>query len=284
MGIVLGLTAALAFGTADFLAGFASRRTSFLRVIFVSQLAGAAPLLVLLLSFGSGFPTWADVGWGFLAGTSGASGTIFLYRGLAKGPMKVVAPVSAVVSAGVPVLFGLSIGERPGPAALLGITVGLFALVLVSSSRQSWAGPRRLGSSFSESGVTDGLLAGAGFGLFFILIQLPKTGALFWPLIAARISVLTTIGALVLASRTGIRPSKSTAVPILAVGFFDALANVCYVLGVRRGLISVVAVLTSLYPAVTVLLARLVFSERLTSPQAAGLILASAALVLMALA
>src|SRR5581483_9395450 len=182
MGVILGLAAALLYGGSDFAGGFASRKLGALPVNVVGSSAAAALAWVALLVTGGPGPTAHAVAWGLAGGLGGGVGTTMLYRGLARGQMSVVGPVSAVAAAGVPVAVGIALGERPTVLALAGVLVALPAIVLVAASGPA-RGPAR---DMVGSGLFDGLAAGAAFGFMFIgLAQAGhgpgSQGAGLWP-------------------------------------------------------------------------------------------------------
>jgi drug/metabolite transporter (DMT)-like permease len=281
--VLLGLGAAITYGTADFIGGLVTRRNPVARVVFLSKAAGlilylaAVPLLIGAGDLGG---AW---GWGLAAGVAGSVGVAFLYRGLARGRMSVVAPITAVLSAIIPVLFGLAIGERPSAIQLIGVAVALLAVALVSATPDPSA-PREgsVRSRLAGSGVFDALVSGVGIGAFLILITRAGEDSGSWPLVAARVAEIAIMGALLAVSRPGLRPDRGTGKAIATTGALDSAANLLYLLGTRLELISIVVVLTSLYPAATVLLARVFLQDRLTRGQLAGLVLALAGVVMLA--
>lgn len=284
MGIVLGLAAAVTYGAADFVGGLVSRRTNVLAVVLFSQLWGTGLLLAAVPFFGSAV-TVPDFGWGIAAGLAGAAGIVFLYRGLAIGRMTVVAPTTAVEAAIIPVIFGLVGGERPSGVALAGVAVALPAVALVSSSPRGSPGGGAPGGSGGRLplGLPEALVAGLAFGLFFISLERTGAGSGLWPLVAARAAAMVAVGGVGWFAGRSLRPSPGTTSSIATAGGLDVLANILYLLASRQGLLSLVAVLTSLYPASTVVLARVVLRERLWRVQAMGLMLAAAGVVLIAL-
>lgn len=278
MAVVLGLCAALSFGTGDFLGGFSAKRASSVTVVFVSQLAGLALAVVLAIAFGADLVTGRDLLLGAGVGTVGLTGLVLLYRGLAVGRMSVIAPITAVGSAVLPVVWGLATGERPGTAALAGVAVALAAVVLVARVPHGHeAGP-------ADRRVELALAVGAGiaFGAGLVLLDATGDGVGMWPLVSARATSVAVLGAGArLAGRLPAPPRE--AVPgIVAAGTLDMAANAFYLAGTRTGYVSLVAVLGSLYPAATVVLARVVLAERLTRHQLAGLVLAAAGAALIA--
>lgn len=271
--VLFGVAAALVYGAADFTGGLAAKRTPALTVVALSQFAGLVVLLVALPLLGTPVPPARDLALGAAGGLGGGVGVVFLYRGLANGRMGIVAPMSAVGAAVLPVVFGLATGEQPGGLAFAGAAVALLAVVAVSSGPGSAGAARR--------GLFDAVLAGIGFGAFFVVLAQVGEGAGMWPLATARASVIV-VGLAALLTRTALRAPRAALPAIAAAGVGDMLANVLYVLAVRTGLLSLVAVLVALYPASTVLLARLVLGERLARVQTAGILLAVTGTALIA--
>jgi drug/metabolite transporter (DMT)-like permease len=291
--IVLALGAALLYGSADFLGGAATRRAALVAVLLTAGIAGVAVQLPAALLIG-GPPRAVGVEWGLAAGAVGGVGLMLFYAGLAAGPMSVVSPVSALAATVLPVGVAVAEGERPGIAVYVGVVLCLAATVLVSSGAGASevagavAAPGRLtDAAWSRRlrGVGLGLASGAAFGLFFLFIRNGgETGAL-WPALAARCAGLTVYLVAALVVRTGpVGPGTGRRLFAAAVGAgaLDAAANVSYVLATRAGLFGPAVVLTSLYPAVTVLLARLALREQMRRPQQAGLLLAAVGIALIA--
>jgi drug/metabolite transporter (DMT)-like permease len=285
VAVLLGLLAGATYGTADFLGGLGSKRNPTVRVVAVSQAVGLAVYLVALPFLPGGRFTPEAWLWGGLSGLAGAVGIGFLYRGLARGRMSVVAPVTAVVFAIMPVAFGLATGERPSSLQLVGIAVAIPAVALVSSAPEA-SGSRRGGEGWlrrlRRDGVVDALLSGVGIGLFAIALAQTGEDTGPWPLVAARLVSITVFGAALAVARTPPRPAPGTALTVAGAGALDVTANLFYLLGTRAGLISIVAVLTSLYPGSTVVLARVVLGERLSAAQLIGLALALAGVAAIA--
>jgi drug/metabolite transporter (DMT)-like permease len=277
MAVVLGLLAAITYGTADFFGGLSTKRNPMVRVVLLSQIAGFALLLVTVPFLPEGRFTAEAWVWGGLSGLAGAVGIGFLYRGLARGRMSVVAPTTAVVFAVVPVAFGLATGERPTALQLAGVAVALPAVALVSTSPEAGA-PRAVAGwavgRLARAGVPEAVVAGLGIAAFAILLDRSGEGTGPWPLVAARIASVTVFLVAVLASRTAPRPVQGTLPAIVAAGVLDVTANLLYLLATRAGLLSIAVVLTALYPAATVVLARVVLGERLSLVQLVGLFLA----------
>jgi drug/metabolite transporter (DMT)-like permease len=273
MGVVLALAAAAAYGLSDFVGGLASRRTTAWPVAFLAGVGGLLGALLLALSR-DGDPSASDLAWGALSGLGSGLGSAFLYRGLAAGRMGVVAPVSAVGAAVVPVVVGVATGERPTALVWLGIVAALPGIWLVSQEPDSAGG--------LAAGLLDGVLAGLGFGLLFSAMgQVPESAG-FWPLVVSQGtgSVAIAVTAVVLGASW--RPTARSQLWGLAAGLLASAAVLCFLLATQGGLLAVAAVLTSLYPAFTVLLATLVLHERVHRAQGVGLGLCAVAVALVA--
>ena len=280
MAVVLGLLASIAYGCADFFGGLSSRRAPVLTVVFLSQFIGTGMLILALPFFLSDPFSASAVAWGMGAGVAGSAGVTLLFRGLSIGRMSVVAPVTGTVAAGLPVVVGLISGERPSAVALAGVVVALLAVVLVSSGDHGADEPAH--EKLAASGLPEAIGAGTCFGLFFVLLDKAGDASGLWPLVGARFSSLTVMGLALLVTRTALRPPSGTLPMIAAAGALDVAANLFYLLATRHGLLSLVAVLTSMYPATTVVLARFVLNERLTRLQLGGLLLAGAGIAAIA--
>jgi drug/metabolite transporter (DMT)-like permease len=277
VAVFLALFSAATYGIADFCGGLAARRIPATTVLLWSHILGLGLLLASAAVVG-GSVTGADLLIGGLGGLCGAAGVGFLYKGLAVGPMSVVAPVTALLSASVPVLAGLLEGERPSTTVTVGMVGALAAIVLVSAEGGGSLRPSDL------RGVTFALAAGLGFGLFFVALSHAGDDSGLWPLAAARVASVTAVGSLALLGRVPREvPRPGSRLLTAAAGSLDAAANVFYLLAVREGLLTVVAVLTALYPVSTIVLARVVLHERFARLQRVGLALALPAAILIAI-
>ncbi len=279
VSILLALASAVAYGLSDFLGGLFSRSTSAWAVSVLAQLASAVAVAAAASTL-TGSPTISQLGWGAASGVGSGLGTYFLYRGLAGGQMNVVAPLSAVGAATVPVVVGFAVGERPTTLSWIGIACALPALWLVSQGGNEAAAE----AGRPESGVREGLLAGAGFGLLFVALgQVPRSAGL-WPLALGQAVAAVVLVCGAARAKTSLRTLPGRVVAgSLAVGVCAAGATVLYQLAVRGELVSVTAVLASLYPALTVLLAACLLHERMHRVQAVGLALAAGAVILVTL-
>jgi drug/metabolite transporter (DMT)-like permease len=276
--VVLALASAVVYGAADFLGGLASRRTSVFGVVALSQVVGLVALLALLPWLG-GPVEGADLAWGAASGLAGAGGLVVFFRALARGVMSVIAPVTAVTAAAVPVLVGLLYGNTIGGWAAVGIGLALMAVVLVSAE----GGLSALRSA-RPAALAPALVAGSLFGLFFVLLDRTSTDSGLTPLVAARIASVALVVVLALAGRQPLRVTRP-ALPLVAVsGLGDMSANALFLLATQAdGQLAITGVLASLYPVTTVVLAQLVLRERLVGAQVAGLLSAVGAVVLITL-
>jgi drug/metabolite transporter (DMT)-like permease len=273
--VLLAALSSVVYGTADFAGGMASRRNDGVVVTVLSQLMGCVALAVALAVWPDVTVTASDLGWGALAGAGGGVGLMFFYPALGIGPMSVVAPTTAVCSAAVPLAVGLLAGDRPPTLALVGVLVALPAIVLVA---------RELGSHGRAlpRTVLMSVAAGCGFGLFFIGMGQASRHAGMWPLVGARAASIGLVGAACVVTRRPFRLATGTARTVAVAGVLDLTANALYLLAATRGLLSIVSVLGSLYPASTVVLAVIVLKERLSAAQLAGVALAATAVALIA--
>lgn len=279
MVAIFALAAAVLYGTADFLGGAASRRTSALAALSVTAPVGLAVAVIAALAAG-GPIRLAGLWWGVAGGAAGGVGFIAFYAGLAAGPMSVVAPVSALVSTVLPVGVAVAQGERPGPAVVVGAVICLVAITLVSMEGTRPGSARRA----PARGLGYALVAGIGFGLFLLFLRNAGTSGVLWPVAESKLAGAVIAVAAAAATRT--RPlwwgaDRRGFAMALASGLFDATANACYVLATRTGLFGLAVVITSLYPGITVLLARLTLGERMRSVQRAGLALAAVGVILI---
>jgi drug/metabolite transporter (DMT)-like permease len=283
MVILLGLAAAVLYGSGDFLGGMASRRTHVLTVLMLAETVGViGALAAAAMSPGPAHP--AGLAWGAGAGLVGGLGLIIFYIGLATGPMSVVAPVSGLVSTVLPVGVALAEGERPGVSVYAGAVLCLVAIVLASSAAGTSAA-RRPSRPGPGRAIAYGTASGASFGLFFLLIRNAGQSGELWPVAAGRIGELAAVLVAAAVARRSLRPRHGDGWLLLAAagaGVIDVAANICYVAATRTGMFGLAVVLASLYPGVTVLLARVVLGERLRWVQRAGLGLAAVGILLVA--
>ena len=276
MAVVLGLLVALSYGVGDFLGGLSSKRNRAVAVVAVSQVCSLSVLVVGFALVRPDVAAGRDLALGAVTGAVGLVGLVLLYRGLAAGAMGVVAPVTAVGAAVLPVAWGLLSGERPSPPALAGVVTALVAVALVASgdvAEDAAAGRREIALALG---------AGTAFGIVFILLAETSEDSGFWPLLSARAVQVALLGLVLVTTRVPLRVEPGTRRLTAGAGLLDVTANALFLLAAREGLLSLVSVLSSLYPAGTVVLARVVLGERLKPPQLAGIGLALAGVTLIA--
>jgi drug/metabolite transporter (DMT)-like permease len=295
MAVVLGLLVALTYGSGDFFGGVAATRTRPTSVVLGSFAISGVCLIVVTAGWALvgdlPDPSGHDLWLGVAAGCVGPAAVGLLYRGLAIGRMSVVAPITAVVAAVVPFGWGLLQGERPSTIALVGVAVALVAVALISGA------PTHPDDLTAHGGTPPSLVAtavasGFGFGVIFILFGSVSDQAGLWPILSARATAVTAMVVVLGAwarsrpggARSWLVPAAGSWLPVAGAGVLDVTANALYLAGTQRGLLSLVAVLSSLYPAATVVLARLVLGERLHRVQVAGLALAAAGVAAIAAA
>lgn len=279
MAAVLALLSAVVYGAGDFLGGLAARRLPPPAVVLRSNVIGLLGLVAIAPLFAADHVAAADLAYGAVGGIVGGLGVLLLYRGLALGTMSVVAPITAVLAALVPVIVGLVDGERPSGLALAGIPVALAAIALLSREADADAGRRT-----TPAVILSAFGAGLGFGLFFVCLDAAGDDAGLWPLVAGRaasVALFATIAVMVASARVGSIEARKGSTPalLLVCGLCDSGANALFLLATHEGLLTLVAVLGSLYPASTVALATTVTKERLARPQVVGVGLALAAVV-----
>ncbi|AWG99779.1 DMT family transporter [Rhodococcus ruber] len=269
---MLALVAAVGYGVSDFLGGVASRQVAALRFVLVSY--PLSLLLVLAVApLVGGDVTAGSLGWGAAAGVAGGVAIWWFYLALAAGPMSVVSPLTAVLVAGIPVLVGVTAGERPGPVAYAGIAIALVAVVLVSrESRESVAGDEQPRFTANVAWLTVG--SGVAFALMFVALHRVPEGTGLWPLGMSRLTATLVVWAVALGVRQLIRPPGRVYPHIVAVAVLDVIANGALMFAFQGGMLSLVSVIGALYPAATVLLAMIVLGERIGRGQTAGMLLA----------
>lgn len=280
MSAILAFFSAILYGVADFSGGYATRKNSVFSVMLLSQAAGAIVALVAAPLLGSGAPTLADLLWGLAAGAGGSLGLALLYRGLSLYTAAIVSPISALVGALVPAVFGALLGERPSGLALAGVAVCLPAILLLSYDEGGSQDKAKLRSSFLYGAISG---IGFGFGFFFVAISRTSSGSGLWPLVAARAASLTVAASIIVLGRRGFAVVKRDRPPALLAGAADMGANICFLVASRSELLILVTLITSLYPAPTVVLARIFQGQRISPQRAAGICLAIAGVALIGL-
>lgn len=278
MVLILSLLTALTFGAGDFAGGMAAKRTRVVEVVAGSHLVGLTGATIAAVLLAEQF-RWPDLFIGMAAGASGAMGIAFLYRRLAAGPMSIVAPITAVTSAVVPVSADLIRGTSLGWISWVGIFLGIAAILIVSSSETS-AGAHGI---VTARVVAESLLAGIGFGGFFVIVDLTEDASAPWPIVGGRILTGLVLGLYLIRRPAQIRArGRETVVWMAIAGLLDAAANIMFLYAANAGDLAVVSVLTSMYPISTILLAAVVLHERVTRPQLFGVAVALAATALIA--
>jgi uncharacterized membrane protein len=277
MAVLFALLSALGYGTSDFAAGLVSRRYAAeptTGMVIAIEVVCTAVGVILFPGHG---PRPAALEWGALSGLGGGVGTLALYRGLSAGAMAIVGTVSAVLAAVVPVLVGLALGNHLSVGAATGIAIAVPAIALVS-----WQPGQARGSG--RGGTFYGVIAGLGFALLFIGLDRAGTRSGAWPLLPGQsVGLLVVFPTALRGVRRAGRPALRDAALMLVCGVLGTVAALLFLNATGHGELSIVAVVTALYPAFTVLLARALLSERWSRPQALGLVVAAASIVLVSL-
>jgi uncharacterized membrane protein len=283
MVYLLAIASAALYGAADFTGGLTTRRAGPIPVVLLSQASGLILLALILPLLPQASPSRTDLLWGAAAGLTGGIGVALLYRALAIGTMALVAPVTAVCAVTIPVVVSVLLGERPAPLAVGGIALGIGSIVLVS--RQHTAAQsevhHRESTGRLPAGVGTALVSGVAIGFFFLSLAQTGSAAGMWPILIARLVSVSLFGVVAVGAKASIRMPAQIAVLVIVAGIIDMLANALYLLAVWQGPLSIVVTLSSLYPASTVLLARVVLGERLNRWQITGVGCALAAIVLI---
>ncbi len=271
--VVYGLMSAASWGSGDFSGGYSTRRTPVLTVLIFSQITGLAALILFAVAFGESAPSRQDLLIGAVAGIVGDVGLGALYRAMAIGKMSIAAPISAVLQGLLPVTFGIATQGLPGGLTMLGFGMALAGVWLIS---QPGSG------KISPDGLCLAITAGMGFGGFLTLVALLSDEALFWSLAVSRVSSITVMLILAYATRRMVAPPSKVLPLIMVCGVMDVGGNVFFALAEEAGRVDVASVLSSLYPATTVVLALIILKERLTRWQSVGVVCAMTAIVLIA--
>ena len=274
-GPLLALSASLSWGFGDFLAGLRTRRLPVVTVLVVSQAAGLVTIALVVALRGAGPPDARFLAFGSLAGLAGAVGLAALYRGLAVGPMSIVAPISGTAAI-VPVVAGILADERPSPAQAAGIGLAVAGVVLASRTQGA---DGRHGSR--AEGVGLALVAALAFGLLLVALGEASEGDPYWGTLAMRGASFSLIVLAALVLRPSFSLRERDLPILLLVGVLDTAGNALFAVATTKSLLAVVAVLGQLYPVVTVLLARLVLGERISLGQGVGVLSAFAGVALI---
>jgi drug/metabolite transporter (DMT)-like permease len=272
--VAFGLLAAFSWGAGDFNGGLATRRMVVVGVVTVAHALGLLLLLIFAVVTREPLPPASDFIWGVLAGLAGLVGLAALYRAFAIGRMGLAAPIASVLSSIVPVLFSITLRGLPGGLQIAGFALGIVSVGLVSYSREGRQETKGLGLAVT---------AGVSFGVFFILLDRIGPGAVYWPLVAARTASLTAMLVIAFFRRISVVPGTSRLwVIILLAGALDAFGNVFFVQSAQAGRLDITAVVSSLYPAFTIVLARVLLKEHLSRLQMAGIAAALTSIALIA--
>ena len=282
LSIFYGILSAASWGAADFMGGLASKRTSPYRILFLSELAGLIPFTALALLTHESIPPALDMLLGAGSSLLGLTGLLLLYRALADGQMTIAAPVSALLAALIPVVFGFFTLGIPSPVTLSGFAFAFLAVWFISQTNATNPASGSRGTD-SLANLRLALLSGIFFGVYFIIIERATRNATFWPLAAARFAGIAAFGLYALLLRQPALPPREVWGLCIINGVLDIGGNAFYVLSAKTGRIDVAAMLGALYPASTVLLAGIFLKERLSWLQAFGVLLAFAAIVLFTL-
>lgn len=286
LGVFLGLASAIVWGSGDFFGGRAALKASQYQALLLTGVAGWLALLGLMLVFGESLPTGQNVMWALVAGLGGSLGLLSLYHGLSLGNSAIVAPTSAVTSAAVSVIYGSLRDGLPNPLKLLGFVLGLLGIWFVaqtsSSNSQNIGEDQVPPKKPSTSPLIFALLAGLGFGLFFVFIAQVESTAVFAPLVVSRLAIIVVAIGLLIIQRQAIPNPLRNPAGVVA-GLFDVGGNVLFLFAKQYARFDVASVLSSLYPASTVLLSWLILKERLSKTQVLGLLICLAAVGLISI-
>jgi drug/metabolite transporter (DMT)-like permease len=275
LGVLAALTSAATWGGGDFAGGLASRRSSQFQVLAMAALSGVVVLIPLAIAWREPIPRIDSIAWAALAGLSGAVGITALYRALSLGNAAIVSPTAGVISAGVPVVLGAFLEGIAGYPQLAGIVTGMAGIWLVSR-----AAPSEGANSRRDLGLA--ILAGLGFGGFFVFIAQVQPGLVLTPVVTAKVVSLIAAAAILLARRLPFPSPAGNPVALIA-GVLDASGNVFYLLAKQFTRMDVAAVMSSMYPAATVILARAVLGQPVSRTQWLGVVLCVCGVGLIAL-
>ena len=267
---VFGLIAAITWGAADFSGGIATKRTSAYSVVLVAHTISMVLLFVTAIALHDPLPNMESWFWGGAAGLGGGFGLLMLYKALADGKMAVAAPVSAIVAAGIPVIFsGFRFG-LPGPLVVFGFFLALWAIWLLSGSDIH---------NFQYADLVLPTLAGVAFGFFFLCLHQASISSLLYPLVAVRIISITSLGIYSIITHRQIIPTKNSILPIIWSGVLDTVGNGAFAYAAQLGRVDIASVLGSLYPGTTVLLAWVILREQMNRKQLFGLFISLLAIL-----
>jgi drug/metabolite transporter (DMT)-like permease len=269
----LALAGAALWGAGDFSGGIGSKGSNAFGVVVIAHGTGLVCMLALAVIIGEPIPSHAALLWGAAAGFGGGLGLVSLYRALAIGQMGINAPVAAVITGALPVLFGIWKEGRPALIQIVGFGVALIAIWLIALPSGKIGRPKGIGLA---------ICAGLGFGVYLICSKQASSEAVFWPMVTARAASMAEMLLIVSISGQPWKPARNLLPYMLAAGIFDSVGNMFFMYAVRNGRLDVATVLSSLYPATTVLLARFVLKERISGLQTVGMVAALVAVPLIA--
>jgi drug/metabolite transporter (DMT)-like permease len=273
--VVLGLAAALAWGTADFGGGLASRRAPLLGVTLGVQGLGVGLALAIWAWRGEPVPDPASIAWGAVAGVTAAAGIVGLYGALAAGPMSIVAPLVGVLGASVPVAVGVALEGAPSGLVLAGIGLAFVAVVMVGGAASG-------GAAGNRRGLALGIIGGLGIGSYSVAVSFVADGLVFGPLVVMRLVATIVFVVAIVFGRRDWRLPRPTWPLVVFVAVIDLLGNGAFVAATQVGALAVATILGSLYPVTTVVLAAVVLRERITPRHAVGIATAGIAIVCIA--
>lgn len=285
--LFFGLGSAISWGAADFSGGLASRRSAAIGVVLGAQAVGLVIAAAIALGSGEQLLSLTDVGWAIAASLSGTLALVTFYRGLGVGRMSVVTTIAAVVSASFPLVVGAIIEGAPNPLQFGGMALGILSIAVVtlsagrteSSAQEADAGARETAARLA---IGLAVIAGLGFGGYYVLIDRVAEGSVFWPVTVGRLVGLTTLLVVVAVRRRPWFPAVSTRWLVLMAGALDFAGTAFFILAAQSGRVDVAAVLSSLYPVTTIVLAAMLLRERINAVQGIGILAAIAAIVLIA--
>lgn len=273
---------AITWGISDFTGGLASKKQSAILVLFFSQIFGITTLFIIIFFTGENYQAGQLI-WSALGGISGAVGLLALYRGFAKGTTSIISPISAATSISIPVIFSLITKGVPSSLQLIGLSLAAISIILVSINSEN-----RGESELSDiANITYGLISGLGFGMFFVFVDQFKVNSVYWPLAMLRLSSLVFL-IIVITFRPRTGNSRKISTPkifniklIIITGIGDTIANVFFTLATQAGRLDIASILSSLFPLVTILLAFIIYKEKILSHQKLGIIGTMISIVLL---
>jgi drug/metabolite transporter (DMT)-like permease len=270
MALLLAGLSALLYGIADFSGGFASRKNQVFSVLILSQCIGITITLITIATQGHGLPHLVDAVWGILAGVTGVLGLYMLYKGIAKSIVAIVSPASAVVGAFISVVFALVKGERPSDIAIIGSIICFPAIILLTREGTLEIAEKAL----IKVALIYGVISGLGFGIFFISLSRCNSSSGVWPLLIAKLVAITITSTIMVVTKQPFRIERNAFALALIAGIADMGANILFMMASQLGMLSLVVIITSLFPAPTVILARIFLKQKIPMVRIIGIILA----------